>query len=141
MAWARSPTVERHGVDIGRATTSTYTLTQAEVGKLITVEASYTDGQGTAEVVASAATAAVANVNDAPTGSVTINGTPSQGDILTATNTLADADGLGAITYTGTRWRRIAGATGCTYTLTQAEVGKLITVDASYTDGHGAAKA
>ena len=40
-------------------------------------------------------------MNDAPTGGVTIdNGHPSQGDTLTAGNTLADADGLGAITYT-----------------------------------------
>ena len=42
---------------------------------MLRVVASYTDGQGTAESVASAATAAVANVNDAPTGSVTISGT------------------------------------------------------------------
>ena len=83
--------------------------------------ASYTDGQGTAESVASADTAAVANVNDAPTGGVTINGTtPTQGQTLTAANTLADADGLGAISY---QWQRggvnIAGATGATYTLAQ----------------------
>ena len=34
--------------------------------------------------------------NAAPTGSVTINNTtPVQGDVLTASNTLADADGIG----------------------------------------------
>ena len=64
-------------------TGATYTLTQAEVGKTITVEASYTDGQGTNELVSSAATAAVTNVNDAPTGSVTIdNTTPAEGDTV-----------------------------------------------------------
>ena len=42
----------------------------------------------------SAQTAAVANINDAPTGSVTIdNMTPAEGDTLTASNSLADADG------------------------------------------------
>ena len=69
--------------------------------------ASYTDGHGTAESVSSAATAAVANVNDPPTGTVTIDDTtPTQGQTLTASNTLADADGLGAITYTWQGRRR-----------------------------------
>ena len=64
----------------------------------------------------SAATAAVANVNDAPTGSVTIDDTtPTQDQTLTASNTLADADGLGAITYT---WqRRTCGFTAGVVTL------------------------
>ena len=53
------------------------------------------------ESVNSAAPAAVANVNDPPTGSVTIDDTtPAEDQTLTASNTLADADGLGAITYT-----------------------------------------
>jgi len=131
-----------NGTDIGGATGSTYTLTQAEVGKTITVTASYTDLLGTAESVSSTATAAVVNVNDLPTGSVTITGTATQGQVLTAANTLADLDGLGPITY---QWKangtNISGATGSTYTLTQAEVGKTITVTASYTDLFGTAEA
>ncbi|HWT51939.1 MAG TPA: hypothetical protein VN113_07140 [Caulobacter sp.] len=129
------------GTNIAGATSSTYVLTEAEVGKAITVVASYTDGHGTAESDASTATSSVTNVNDTPTGSVTISGTATQGQTLTAANTLADADGLGAITY---QWKaagtNIAGATSSTYTLTEAEVGKAITVVASYTDGHGAAE-
>ena len=98
--------------------------------------------QGTAESVASADTAAVANVNDAPTGSVTIDDTtPTQGQTLNAANTLADVDGLGAISY---QWQRggvnIAGATGATYTTTQADVGQLLRVVASYTDEQGTAE-
>ncbi|WP_372883044.1 VCBS domain-containing protein, partial [Psychromonas sp.] len=120
---------------------STYTLTQAEVGKVITVAASYTDAEGTAESVASAATAMVSNINDAPGGSVTITGTASEDQTLTANNTLADEDGLGSISY---QWQAdgadIVGATASTYTLTQAEVGKVITVAASYTDGQGTAE-
>ncbi len=121
-------------------TGATYLLTQTEVGKTITVEASYSDGGGHAEMVASSTTAAVANVNDAPTGSVSIdNTTPAQGDLLTASNTLADADGLGAITYI---WKADGSTigTGSTYTLTQSEVGKTITVEARYTDGYGQAE-
>ncbi len=124
------------------ATSSTYTLTQAEVGKAITVEVSYTDDQGTAEAVTSAATDSVANVNDAPTGGVVISGTATEGEVLTASNTLADEDGLGTVTY---QWLRdgaeITNATGETYTLTQADVGAAISVRASYTDDQGTAEA
>ncbi|WP_374681677.1 cadherin-like domain-containing protein, partial [Accumulibacter sp.] len=131
-------TWKANGTTIGTGTT--YVLTEAEVGKLITVVASYTDGHGTAEAVTSAATAAVTNVNDAPTGAVSIdNATPAQGDTLTASNTLADPDGMGTITYTWKANGTTIGA-GTTYTLTEAEVGKLITVVASYTDGHGTAE-
>ena len=64
-------------------------------------------------------------VNDAPTGSVTISGTPTEDQTLTASNTLGDADGMGVVSY---QWQRdgvdIAGATNPTYTLTDADVGQ-----------------
>jgi hypothetical protein len=123
------------GNNIIGATASTYTLTQADVGKAISVKASYTDLLGSNESVTSGSTASVANVNDAATGLVTITGIATQGQVLTASNTLADEDSLGSITY---QWRsdgnNISSATGSTYTLTQADVGKAITVKASYTD-------
>ena len=80
-------------------------------------------------------TTAESHKNLLPTGSVTISGPATQGQTLTAANTLADLDGLGTISY---QWRSggvaISGATASTYVLTQAEVGKAITVSASYTD-------
>ena len=89
----------RDGVAVSGATDATYTLTQADVGTAITVTASYTDtplnNAGTAESVTSAATAQVANVNDAPTGTVTISGTATEDQVLTASNTLADEGGQG----------------------------------------------
>jgi hypothetical protein len=128
----------RGGAIISDATAPTYTLGDADVGAQISVRVSYTDGHNTVETLTSVATAAVANVNDAPTGAVTISGPATQGQTLTAANMLADADGLGPISY---QWRAdgadIAGATGTSYVLTEAEVGKAITVVASYTDGHG----
>lgn len=130
------------GTNISGATGSTYVLAEAQVGKVITVAASYTDLHGTAESVASSATTAVANINDAPTGSVTISGTATQGQTLTAANTLADADGLGTISY---QWQadgsNINGAIGSNYLLTTTDVGKAISVVASYTDGHGTPEA
>ena len=126
------------GIAIGGATGATYTAVPADVGGVITVVASYTDDQGTFESVSSGATAAVANVNYAPTGSVTISGTPTEDQTLTASNTLADADGMGPVSY---QWQRdgvdIGGATGSIYILGDADVGTTITVVAGYTDGDG----
>jgi len=127
------------GVAINGATTDAFTLTQAQVGQTISVVASYTDGAGAAEHVTSTATSSVANVNDLPTGVVTIAGIGAQNQVLTASNTLADVDGLGAISY---QWmangQAIAGATGDSLLLGQAQMGKGVTVVASYTDGFGA---
>ena len=124
-----------NGVDISGATFSTLMLTQSLVGKVITVKASYTDSKNTLESISSTQNVMIANVNDSPTGSVTISGTPTQGQSLSATNSLADADGLGVVSY---KWlasgAEIAGATTSSFVLTQAQVGKVITVKASYTD-------
>jgi hypothetical protein len=57
-----------------------------------------------------------------------INGVVTQGQTLTASNSLADADGLGLINYT---WKTdgTAVSTGTTYILTEASVGKVMTVE------------
>ncbi|MFN9548194.1 MAG: choice-of-anchor L domain-containing protein [Cyanobacteriota bacterium] len=131
-----------NGMAISGATASSLVPQQAQVGQTISVIASYVDGYGTAEAVTSAATAAVANVNDAPSGSVTISGFPSQGQTLLAAQTLADLDGLGPISW---QWlangMAINGATAASHVLQPAEVGKTITVMASYVDGYGTPEA
>ncbi|MFM8332053.1 MAG: calcium-binding protein, partial [Candidatus Methylumidiphilus sp.] len=81
----------------------------------------------------------VTAVNDAPTGSVAISGAARQGQTLTASNTLADADGLGAITYTWKTGATVLG-TGASYVLQAADAGKTVTVTARYTDGGGTAE-
>lgn len=127
------------GVLIAGATAATLVLAQAQVGHAITVTASYTDGKGNSEAVTSPATSPVANVNDAPTGEARIAGGTSAGSVLTASNDLADPDGLGAISY---QWLRdgapIASGSGSTYVLVDADIGKSITASASYVDGFGA---
>ena len=72
---------------------------------------------------------------------MTISGTPTEDQTLTASNTLADADGLGTITYHWLRGGVDTGATGSTYLLGDADVGAQISVRANYTDGHGTAEA
>ncbi len=130
---------QRNGVNIGGATASTYVLGDADVGSLIRVVVSYTDGQGYAESSTSAATASVAGVNDPHSGSVVITGTSTENQTLTAdTSGIADADGIGAFSYL---WLRngdvIAGATGSTYTLDDIDVGAAIRVIVFYGDGQG----
>ncbi|MEO5347430.1 MAG: hypothetical protein H7834_13795, partial [Magnetococcus sp. YQC-9] len=120
---------------------ATLVLTKAEAGKAITVVVSYTDGHNTAESVTSTETTLVANVNDAPTGGVTITGTPTQGQTLTAdTSTLKDADGLGTLHYQWKAGSANIGTNAATLVLTKAEAGKAITVVVSYTDGHNTAE-
>jgi hypothetical protein len=128
-AWMRGSTIVGTG--------ASYSLGQADVGANLRAVASYTDSQGTAEHVDSAATAAVANVNDLPTGRPIIVGTPIQGRTLTASHNLADIDGLGAITYLWVSGASVLGS-GSSYTLSQADVGRSIQLVASYTDGFGA---
>ncbi|MDP3615411.1 MAG: hypothetical protein Q8R98_26535, partial [Rubrivivax sp.] len=82
------------------------------------------------------------NVNEGPTGAPVITGTPTEDQALTVdTSAIADGDGLGAFNV---QWQRngadIAGATGSTYTLGDADVGTLIRVVVSYTDGGGTAE-
>jgi len=124
------------GVAVSGATGTSLTLAQAQVGKAITVTATYTDLMGTAESVKSSATGLVNNVNDLPTGSIDISGSASLGQTLTAAPSLQDADGMGAISY---QWKangvNIAGATKSSFLLGNAQVGSIITVTGSYTDG------
>ncbi|MBL4731674.1 MAG: DUF4347 domain-containing protein, partial [Rhizobiaceae bacterium] len=130
----------RGGSSISGATTSTYTLGDTDVGTLISVQVSFTDGDGTNEgPLTSAQTAAIVNVNDAPVGLPTISGTVTEDQTLTAdTSGISDADGLGTFSY---QWLRggstISGATASTYTLGDTDVGTLISVQVSYTDGEG----
>jgi hypothetical protein len=121
-----------------RAQASTFTLTQAEVGKLVRVQAFFTDAGGHAESPVSPATAAIANVNDV--GTVLITGNIAEGQVLTAT--VSDADGLTGVTINyqwwsstnGTDWSTIGGATSREFVTTSNEGGKYMRVVASYTD-------
>ena len=127
-----------NGAAVAGATGTRYTLTQADVGKTLSVVVGYVDGQGNTETLVSAATAAIINLNDAPTGSLAISGTAKTGNTLRLDNTLADADGLGSFTY---QWLAngtpIAGATSTAWYLTANETGKRLSVLARYTDGQG----
>ena len=74
-------------------------------------------------------------LNADPTGGVLITGSPIEGQALTASNNIVDADGLGPISY---QWKSasnpIPDATSPTYVLQDSDVSQVITVVATYTD-------
>ena len=126
---------------------SSYTLADTDEGKAISVHVSFTDDTGNDETLTSTATETVSFAvqpqvaNRPATGAPTISGTVQVGETLTAdTSGIEDADGLdnAAFTY---QWladnAAIAGATGSTYTLADADEGKAIKVQVSFTDDAG----
>ena len=131
-------------IDISGATGSTYTLADADEGKAITVQVSFTDDAGNDETLTSAATDAVSAAppeNNEATGAPSISGTAQVGETLTVdTSGIVDADGLTNATFTY-QWLAddadIAGATGSTYTLADADENKAIKVKVSFTDDAG----
>ena len=132
--WIRSDNVE-----IAGATNSTYTLTDADLGKAIKVKVSFTDDADNEETLTSQATGVVAaKPNNPATGAPTIDGTAQVGETLTAlTNGITDEDGLTNVSY---RYQWLAdgtdieGATGSSYTLTSSEQGQAIQVRVDSTD-------
>jgi len=83
--------------------------------------------------------------NQAPTGSVTLpTADVTQGTSITASNNLADADGLGTLLYAwqrsadnGTTWTDIAGSATASYKPMVADANALLRVKVSYYDGLG----
>ncbi|MCW3796695.1 cadherin-like domain-containing protein [Sphingomonas sp. BN140010] len=115
----------------------TWTVTQArDANGPVTLSYNVVDGHGGS--LAASLGYTVDAVNDAPTGGVTIAGTPATGQQLRASSTIADADGLGPVFY---QWlldgRPIIGATGQSYVIAANDLNHLISVTASYTDGGG----
>ena len=128
--------------DISGATGSTYTLADADEGKAVQVRVSFTDDRDNEESLTSAATAAVAARPNSPArANRPITGTAQVGETLTAdVSDIADEDGLDNASFSH-QWLAddadISGATGSTYTVTDAEQSKAIKVRVSFTDDEG----
>jgi poly(beta-D-mannuronate) lyase len=126
-------------VDIAGATAMTYTVTVAELGAMITADASYTDDDGFVEANTSPAIGPVVASGVNTPGSLSQSGMTIVGETLTAT--ITDADGTGVVNY---QWQAdgvdIASAIDMTYVLTAAERNKVISVNAEYTDNGGNAE-
>ena len=127
---------------IDGATGPSYTLAEADKGKAIRVRVSFTDDAGNGEELTSEPTDAVAARPNSPaTGAPTIGGTAQVAETLTAdVSSIADEDGLDNASFSY-QWladdAEIAGATGSTYTLVEADEGKAVRVRVSFTDDRG----
>ena len=133
-------------VAIANAMGATYTLTGSEENKRIKVRVSFNDGAGDAETLTSAATGAVRAAetqNRAATGTVAVSGAPRPGTTLRATPQVSDADGTTQSQFSY-QWLAdsavISGATGTTYAVKDADVGKRISVRLTFTDDGGFAE-
>ena len=119
----------------GTTTTATITGLTEDTEYDVQVRASNDEGTGDWSPTGSGSTGA----NTPATGAPTITGTTHVGETLTAgAGGIADADGLGAFSYQwNTDGAAIPGAVSATYTLTNGEQGKMITVTVSFTDDAG----
>uniref|UniRef100_UPI0034DE183A cadherin-like domain-containing protein n=1 Tax=Candidatus Thiodubiliella endoseptemdiera TaxID=2738886 RepID=UPI0034DE183A len=81
--------------------------------------------------------------NSGVRGRIYLQGDAIEGQTLTLTNTLSDADGIGELSHQwqystdGQTWVDIVGATSSELTLAQAHTGKYVRTVASYTDDRG----
>ena len=123
---------------------TTYTLTEDDLGKAMSVRVTFVDDAGYQETLTSAATdpvAAAPQPNSPARGAPTIGGTAQVGETLTAdTSGITDEDGLDDSTFT-VQWVRedsvmVASAAG-SYTPTDGDRGKSVKVRVSFTDDEG----
>lgn len=124
-----------NGNPIAGATDATYVPGQGEVNGRLGLLVEYEDSRGNAESLV-ADVIVVSNVNDLPTGSVTISGIAAVGQTLTVSHNLADVDGM---YHGGWRWRANGvdlDGDSASYTVTRNDLGKAITVVYSYWDGY-----
>jgi len=120
--------------EISGATSSSYILTDDELSTTITVTANYTDNDSNDEAVRSAQTAEVETPAVNTAGIVAITGSAITGQELTAAITDENGIPLESVTYAWLADTDVIGTGLSTVTLTDAEIGKAVTVTVTYTD-------
>ncbi len=126
-----------NGVEISGATESTYVLSDADVGAVISVSALYVDDSSVQEDLLSETTPAVAARPENSAGELVIVGERLLGSELLASVT----DGNDIAVDVAYQWfaggQALAGETSDSLVLTDAMLGKQLSVEASYTDFDG----
>ena len=149
--WKRENSDGTNSTYISGATSSTYTLVDADAGKKVKVRVSFTDDAGHREEITSPAFPSgtdTVKINTPATGAPAISGSGRVGQTLTASTTgISDANGLTSPTYSY-QWIQVDGTTetdvgtdAATYMPVAADVGKRIKVEVSFTDDDGFAEA
>ena len=145
--WKRSTTSTGVYSDIPSATSSSYVLSELDVGYFFKVSVTATNGAGTSSAATSLATAAVVDIAPTSTALPVISGTARTGATLTTSN----GSWTGSPTSYAYQWSRastvggtyndIASATNRTYELTNADIGKFIKVSVIATNSIGPSSA
>src|SRR5215211_6345911 len=145
--WRRCDPLDAACADIAGATSSTYTLTAADVGWTTIVRVTASNAAGSASA-SSAETTVVAPAPPANTALPTVSGTAQDGQTLTAST--GTWSGTPPISY-AYQWRRcnsgggsctdIAGATNPSYTVTAADVGSTIRAAVTASNSAGSSSA
>ena len=135
---------ENKWTNISGATNQSFTPRQAHVGSKLRVAISYVDGQGNLEPLISPPSTPVRNVNDKPTGSARLIGSPVEDSALVVdTSSIADEDGIGGFDITWQRsstkssWEAYAQGQDEVLRLGQTQVGYSYRAVVSYIDSHG----
>ena len=130
--------------NISGATNQSFTPREIHVGNRLRVAISYVDGQGNLEPLLSPPSTPVRNVNDKPTGSARLIGSPVEDSALVVdTSSIADEDGIGGFDITWQRssskssWEAYPTAQNEVLRLTQSQVGYSYRAVVSYVDSHG----
>ena len=126
--------------EIAGATSSSYTVTDAVLGRTLKVRVTFTDDRGTEETVTSPATKVVKLPNIEPTGKPVILGTLEVGQTLTAdVSGISDPNGMTNATFSY-QWRNFHGPVrdGEEYTLVDSDEGHCgCPLIVTYTDDAG----
>jgi hypothetical protein len=145
--WRRCDSSGNGCADIAGATGASYTLVAADVGSTLRVSVTGSNAGGSSPAL-SAPTAVVSAAPPVNSAAPSVSGTARDGQSLTATN--GGWTGTPTIDF-ARRWRRcdsagnacvdIAGATGASYALVPADVGRTIRVEVTGTNAGGSATA
>jgi Ca2+-binding RTX toxin-like protein len=136
--------IASNGATVSGNSVDGYTITPAaDYNGPITLSYNVVDGNG--GNTAASLSLQLASVNDVTTGDVSISDTtPALNQLLTASNTFADPDGINSVTYQwqsssdgGGTWNNIVGATNPTFLTTSAQVGQQLRSLATVTDPFG----
>ena len=137
-------TKAKNWTNISAATNQSFTPREIHVGSKLRVVISYVDGQGNLETLISPPSTTVKNVNDKPTGSVRLIGSPIEDSALVVdTSSIADEDGIGGFDIGWQRsssksdWETYPSAKSEVLRLTQKQVGYSYRAVVTYVDTHG----
>ena len=127
-------------VSIAGVTGLSYVVQEGDEGARLQIVATSTDGDGSGTTATSAPTASVTDIAPTLTAPV-ISGVAQEGQTLTATAAVAN-DSDATVSYQwqadhGTGFASIAGATGLSYVVQEADEGARLQIVATSTDGDG----